>query len=412
VSWRRKISGIVLGLMLCGCAGVAGAWAQDQGALCDGGSGHYAGRLEGIDVQVDAGKSGTFAARTCVAGLGWGGQTLVVADTGQVDIDVLGADLGLGVPVVAFQTRKADDDWRATYAIYSLRKPPQLLRTITGGDFYRARDADFDDRAAIWTRDAAAVNGLDGLTYSDFDFAPTVVLRFDHRKLMDVSSEYRAQYDEQIARVKAQLTPQALSDFRATDGKLADGSMPWPKLIALRKTKAKVLETVWAYLYSAREQEAWAVLTEDWPAADVERARSAIQNARKNGIEAQVDGVVDAGKRRHGGHVTIYNTTGTVPDSLRHDPQDLTNPVNMQTLDTIVDRAPEPIALMRENLARATESLELVIDAAGKVQSAKLLGGGSDAELLEAAKGWKFIPAYKGGHPVACRNRMNISPER
>jgi hypothetical protein len=90
----------------------------------------------------------------------------------------------------------------------------------------------------------------------------------------------------------------------------------------------------------------------------------------------------------------------------------MTNPVNMQTLDTIVDRPPEPIALMRENLARATESLDLVIDAAGKVQSAKLVGGGTDGELLEAARGWKFIPAYKGGHPVACRNRMNISPGR
>jgi hypothetical protein len=186
-----------------------------------------------------------------------GGTVLDVATAEQIDLDAMGADLGFGVPVAAFEIRQAANDWRATYAIYSLDKVPRLLAKLTGGDFYQAVDADFDGRIAIWTTDAAAVNGFDGLRYADHDFPPTVVLRYEHRWLEDVSAEYPKQYDEQIAQVRAQLTPQALAAFQASDGKLEDGFRPWPELIPLRKTKAKVLEIVWSYLYGGREAEAW-----------------------------------------------------------------------------------------------------------------------------------------------------------
>jgi len=58
----------------------------------------------------------------------------------------------------------------------------------------------------------------------------------------------------------------------------------------LRLTKIKVLEIVWAYLYSGREQEAWQALTDMWPTSDFERVRAALTSARASGIPGQLDG--------------------------------------------------------------------------------------------------------------------------
>ncbi|MGA2414536.1 MAG: hypothetical protein ABSF59_08800 [Candidatus Sulfotelmatobacter sp.] len=76
------------------------------------------------------------------------------------------------------------------YEIYSLRKPPRSLRTINGGDFFGAADADLDGRIEIWTGHAGAVDAFEGLTPGEFDFAPTLALRFEHRRPVDVSSEF------------------------------------------------------------------------------------------------------------------------------------------------------------------------------------------------------------------------------
>lgn len=54
------------------------------------------------------------------------------------------------------------------------------------------------------------------------------------------------------------------------------------------------------------------------------------------------------------------------------------------------------------------EAVDLVIDAAGKVWSAKMVGSGHDPELLESAMGWTFIPAFRYGRAVACRDRMDV----
>jgi hypothetical protein len=58
--------------------------------------------------------------------------------------------------------------------------------------------------------------------------------------------------------------------------------------------------------------------------------------------------------------------------------------------------------------------LELVIDSAGKVRSAHGAGKTKsvDAELIYAATGWKFIPAFKAGRAVASRLRLAVSLRR
>ncbi|HMH05531.1 MAG TPA: hypothetical protein VK579_02505, partial [Terriglobales bacterium] len=80
---------------------------------------------------------------------------------------------------------------------------------------------------------------------------------------------------------------------------------------------------------------------------------------------------------------------------------------------------PEPILLRRPSLLGSPDQdfpqsellLELVIDSAGKVRSAEPAGKAkpADADLIHAAVGWKFIPAFKAGRAVASRMRLAVS---
>jgi outer membrane biosynthesis protein TonB len=63
---------------------------------------------------------------------------------------------------------------------------------------------------------------------------------------------------------------------------------------------------------------------------------------------------------------------------------------------------------------QSEEILDLVIDSAGKVRSVEPAGKAKrvDAELINAASAWKFVPAYKDGRPVASRLRFTVSPKQ
>jgi hypothetical protein len=89
-----------------------------------------------------------------------------------------------------------------TYQIYSLQKPPKLLRTIARGDFFSfsAADTDLRGRIEIWTGDVQAISGFGGLDAGEFEFAPTMVVQFESNRLMDVSTEFQSHFGEQIAK--------------------------------------------------------------------------------------------------------------------------------------------------------------------------------------------------------------------
>jgi hypothetical protein len=382
---------------------------QTRDVVCDDGYGRFETKfVSGVIVTVGAAKSGGLAKRSCSGTLAWDAQDLpVVAEASQLDVDVLGVDLGLGVPVVAFQVRESAADWDTTYRIYALRKPPKLLRTIAGGDFFRAADTDLNGKIEIWTGDIKALVGFEGLIPGEFDFAPTMVLRFEHNELMDVSAEFQSHFDEQVSKVRAELNAQDISDFRSSDGKLAAvSSLTLDQLHRLRITKIKVLEIVWSYLYSGRDQEAWRALVNMWPPADFERIRTAILNARARGVRSQIDGVSTRGARFH------FKKHAYVFDAMTEPPQG--NAEHFPFVDTrpqpILLRSPPPPGIQTP-LTNSEQMVELVIDAAGKVWSAEPVGN-SDRELLYAARGWKFIPAFTGGRPVASRFRIDVSPYR
>jgi hypothetical protein len=406
-----------------------GGWAQSRQVVCDRGLGHFDSSLAGgVAVRVGAVKSGGFATRACQAVLHWkAGGAVVVKTAQQVDIDVLGADLGLGAPVMAFVVRPVQDDWRQNYEVWSMETKPRKLLTLTGEDGYRAVDAEFNGQVAIWTTDASGIEGFDGLKHADFASPPIVVLKLERGGLVDVSAWYRAEYDRQIAALRQGLTPQELERFRNSDGRLNDGSVPANAEAQLRKTKVKVLEIVWAYLYSGRRERAWAELKEAWPESDFVRVKSAMMEAHSQGIEARVAQVASATQppkwmeeptvyeflkadpaQQDGGRMEygVPGVSGEGPVFVRDE-----KPTGLHA----ADREPKAISLWRpppsieeQALEQTAETVLLTIDEAGKVESARMMSPRNDPALLQAAKDWKFIPASLDGKPVAYRLKMDV----
>jgi hypothetical protein len=392
--------GLALGL---GCLTSSLCPAQEHNVLCSDGSGSlHADFRTGVGLQVGAARTGELAARTCQATLSWRqGSLIVSAHAPEIDVDAFGVDLGLGEPVAALQVRKSRNECCMEYQIYSLETPPRLLRTIAGGDHFSAADTDLDGRIEIWTHDAAAVEGFEHLSPGEFDSAPTVVLRFSHGELQDASGEFVSHFDHEIERLRKELDDEGLREFKNTDGQLsASVAGSAERMHRLRGVKAKVLEIVWAYLYSGREQQAWRVLAEMWPTADVTRIRAAIQSAHARGITAGINRTSSAGPANRK-RAPIFDAM----DESGSGKLEITPPVS------ILLRRPAPGESPNENPTQSESLLELVIDSAGKVRSAKAVGKSqpADAALIQAASGWKFIPAFRAGRPVASRMRLAVS---
>jgi hypothetical protein len=412
------------------------ARAQDGPVVCTNGEGNFSARFEtGVTVTAGATKQHGLAERSCEAALVSDDSRLTVVEGAyEVDVDVMGVDLGLGEPVVAIQFRKSEFDTRTTYEIYSLKKTPRLLRTLTGSAFFSVADYKLDGKIDIRTVDAAAVDGFEGIPLSSFDFVPPVFLRFENHKLVNVSAEYRQDFDHSIAQLRAGLDRDALAEFKQSDGVLATGfMMPMDRFRALIMVKIRVLEIVWAYLYSGRDDEAWHALDEMWPTADVDRVRVAILDARKRGIRAQVDEVSIGGPHRTRklllfGPAKAPEGNGNVSAMLEKN-----NAINLNEAtsdgetqrsagDRLIHADSNPIAIyMREKcgsgdcavLGNGEVLMDLVVDDAGKVRSAKLveptLQGPAVDALLKDALSWKFIPAFKMGRPVACEMEQAVS---
>jgi hypothetical protein len=405
-------------LLFVSCCLMAGfCCGQTHDVVCSHGYGKFETKLDnGLSLYVGPATNGLLELRVCKATLDWGKQVLpVVAEASAVDVDVLGADLGLGTPVVAFQVKKPDAPSRMAYEIYSLQVPPRLLRTITGGDSFSAADSDLDGRVEIWTHDAGAADGFEGLDLDEFDFAPTVVLRFEGGRLMDVSSEFSSRYNQQIATVRAQLGSEDVSDFKNSDGRLlAASSLPAVRQVQLRITKIKVLEIVWSYLYSGREKEAWSALADMWPPADLDRIHAAIVDARIHGIGAQVGGTsAEVSHYLLRKHADIFDTPSYAAYASVDPHTQLVVPSHSYR-PKLTDTEPQPILLrspppldVQQSLPKSEVLFDLVIDAAGKVRTAKPIGK-VDKDMLDATPGWKFIPAFKNGHAVACRAHLAV----
>ena len=139
--------------------------AQNGAVVCHDGIGNFeAVSLTGVSVQVGAARSEGFARRACEGTLLWEkSKALIASGVTEMDVDAFGIDLGVGTPVATFQVKKAEAECCMSLEIYSLRKPPKLLRTITGGTFFSTADTDLDGQVEIWTNDTASLAGFAAL---------------------------------------------------------------------------------------------------------------------------------------------------------------------------------------------------------------------------------------------------------
>jgi hypothetical protein len=118
------------------------------------------------------------------------------------------------------------------------------------------------------------------------------VLRFEQRKLLDVSSQFQWHFDRLIKQARGQLDSKQLSELKNSDGRLSEeGSLSVEEMHQLQLTKIRVLEIVWSYLYSGRQEQAWHAPLDMWPGSDVERIRAILLNAWSSGIGRQLDGL-------------------------------------------------------------------------------------------------------------------------
>ena len=415
--FRFRYVVVPLGLFFLSCLTGSVCRAQSRDVVCREGVGDFEAEfLTGVKVRVGPTRFGDLESRVCAAALSWSDQNLLITDSAfETDVDAFGVDLGVGAPVAALQLKKSKAECCMEYKIYSLRAPPVLLHSITGGEFFSAADTDLDGRVEIWTNDAASVEGFENLRLRDLDFAPPIVLRFGRGRLLDVSSEFQPYFDQKIADERAKLNPQDLGDFKTSDGKLASpAALPAGWLFRLRNVKMKVLEIVWAYLYSGREQEAWRALAEMWPAADLDRIRAAILNARAHGIRSQVDGVSNASSAGHEVHAKIFDGTLVVAATPGVTPKGVKPKQEITPPKAILMERPPPLTPVEIELAQTESSLKLVIDSAGKVRSVEVIGNvqSVDEGLLRSTSNWKFIPAFSEGQPVASRIFLGVSLKR
>lgn len=375
--------------------------AEEHFILCSEGSGSFRIQFRtGVSVRLGPSSTGDLSTRSCEATLSWDKHTQTVSTgSAQLDLDAFGVDLGLGAPVAAFQVKKLADDCCMDYLIYSLSNPPRLLHTITGGSFFKAEDTDLDSHVEIWTEDVRASERIEDLSPNDFNAPPTIILRFVHGELLDVGSEFQAFFYDRITSLRKQLDPEELRKFKNIDGTMY--SDPVESRIRLRRLKARLIEITWCYLYSGREQEAWRFLSEAWPDSDIEKIRAAIAVARSHGISNQVSGVskkVRSGRQKS---AMIFDSVaqfgGRLPDVSPPEP--------------ILMQRPPSAGTSGQGLSQPEVNLELVIDSAGKVRSVESADKVKemDPSLLQAATGWKFIPAFKADRSVPARTRIAVS---
>lgn len=422
----RLVGTVPRGASLLFLLSIAGApacsHAQAHPSVCSEGTGSFAATYAtGVSVDVGAARRDGLATRLCQAALHWEKRTLAVASGAMiVDVDAFGIDIGFGTPVVTFEVKQAKDDCCSAFLVYSLQKPPKLLRTITGGEFFRSADVSLNGQIAVWVNDAVALTNFDTPNMRRPEFGPTVALRIMHGRLLDAGAEYQDYFDQQIAAARGSLTAASLEDFKTTDGLLASTTYFSPeeqhRAEQLQRTKIAVLRIVWSYLYSGREQKAWSTLAELWPARDVDRIRGEIERARASGILTQLAGAAPHA-RRAPGTVKVYDLrkeTQPEPEFMgrRHIPAPTNAPI-LPPQPIMLDRL-VPLGVTEADLPD-TEVLELVVDSAGKVRSvepAELGDPNFTPSLKSDALNWKFVPALNQGQPVASRIFLLITPKR
>jgi hypothetical protein len=206
------------------------------------------------------------------------GKPITVAQEWSLSIDeISGNDVnGDGVPDVVFDAFTGGEQCCYVYWIVSLEKTPRVIREIRNQSPLVFRKV-ADVATEIRTREGSF--DLFFLPHGEA-VMPELVLRLQGDQLVDISSQFQEEYDQQIAKAGAELTAADLKKFRESNYN--------QKLFVDQLTTVKrVLTIVLNYLYSGREEQAWQALDVMWPPSDKERVRGLILERRARGLLAQ-----------------------------------------------------------------------------------------------------------------------------
>lgn len=158
-----------------------------------------------------------------------------------------------------------------TYRLVDLVEKPVILSPIeNAAPFFFFKDP-ASKQFRIMASDGA-FDYFDGMCHACGPF-PRVVLRADDAGLHDVSADFVEQYDSEIALARARIGNGKIGKFEIAD---------------FNDVKGMVLEIVYSYLYSGREEQAWQTLDEMWPASDRERIKKLIVETREKGLLSEL----------------------------------------------------------------------------------------------------------------------------
>ena len=287
------------------------------------------------------------------------------------------------------------------------------------GSLYSTEDKNLNSNVEIWTTDAASMQGFEDPIFEKPGLAPAVVLRFVRGRLWNVGSEFPNIYDEAIAEARKDLSAEDLRTFKNSDGRLAARlSADDPRQgQTLQRTKIRVLQIVWSYLYSGREQEAWKALADLWPTADFERIKAGMIRAQARRVLAHVDGTSTA-RRPTANTAKVFDLRSQTAQAL---------PTSAGRRRPAIEAPPPlpatvlPVPIFIAHLASDGETeddlpdsaiLDLTIDSAGKVRSAQTSDAAFAAMIKDDTAAWKFVPAMQEDRPIACRVFFMVSPKR
>jgi hypothetical protein len=195
-------------------------------------------------------------------------------------LPITGADLdGDGDPDVVIEGYSGGAHCCWTYWIFSVGKSPRLLAR-----FYNERPISFEKIEGHTGITLATLDGrfdyFDGMCHACSPF-PSVYLRLEGSRIVDISTEYWAEYDTEIEGAREGLSLTELSEFRNEWRK----RQPTDRN-TFEEIRENVLYIVLGYLYAGKSDEAWKTLGEMWPPSDFRRIKRLILKTRGKGFVA------------------------------------------------------------------------------------------------------------------------------
>jgi len=204
-----------------------------------------------------------------------GHQTSLLADRDVSVYEGTGEDIfGKGNLALILEGFSGGAHCCYTYQLVDLAEKPVILSPIENASpFFFFKDP-ASKQFRIMASDGA-FDYFDGMCHACGPF-PRIILRADDAGLHNVSADFVEQYDSEIALARARIGNGKIGKFEIAD---------------FNDVKGMVLEIVFSYLYSRREQQAWQSLDEMWPPKDRERIKNLIVKTRAKGLLSELSKV-------------------------------------------------------------------------------------------------------------------------